>query len=81
MTAATTYRVLQFDSARSRRIRARLLLRDLRSDDPERAHAAEQRFRVLPGYDTLPPGRLIGWREDLRLRHALAVIVAESLMR
>jgi hypothetical protein len=78
MTAPTTYRVLPFESPNAERERARLLLRDLRSEDRERALAAERRFRVLPGWEKLPPGRLLGWRDDLRLRHALAVIRAES---
>lgn len=81
MTAPTTYRVLPFESPDAERLRARLLLRELRSEDPQRSLAAERRFRVLPGWDTLPAGRLLGWRDDLRLRHALAVIRAESRQR
>jgi len=78
MTAPTTYRVLPFRSRGTERMRARLLLRELRSEDRERALAAERRFSRLPGWGTLPPGRLLGWRADLRLRHALAVIRAEA---
>jgi len=81
MTAPTTYRVLPFESRGTERLRARALLRELRGEDQERALAAERRFRVLPGWDTLPPGRLLGWRDDLRLRHALAVIRAESRVK
>ena len=80
MTAATAVRILRLDERWTRRARARILLLDLRSDDPERALAAEQRFRILPGYSELPLGRLLGWRFDIGLRHALAVVRAEELL-
>jgi len=59
------------------KIRASLLLKAARSDDPARALAAAERFRVLPAFAPLAPARIVAWRESLRRKHALAVVAAE----
>ena len=60
------------------KIRASLLLKALQSDDRIRALAAVDRFRALPKYAELTPERLLAWRDQLRRKHALAVIATEA---
>jgi hypothetical protein len=59
------------------KVRASLLLKALRSDDPARQLVAAERFRVLPAFARLTPERIAAWRTDIRRKHALAVIAAE----
>ena len=59
------------------KVRASLLLKALRSADPARAAAAAERFRVLRSFSRLTPERIVAWRDDVRRKHALAVIAAE----
>jgi hypothetical protein len=59
------------------KIRASLLLKALRSTDRERALGAAERFRVLPRFRALAPERIVAWRDEVRRKHALAVIAAE----
>jgi hypothetical protein len=59
------------------KIRASLLLKALRSDDPSRAGIAAERFRQLPRFAPLATDRLIAWRDEIQRKHALAVIAAE----
>ncbi len=59
------------------KIRASLLLKAVRSDDAARSTAAAERFRVLPPFAPLDPGRIVACRESLRRKHALSVIAAE----
>ncbi len=64
-------------SLREYQIRASLLLKDLRSDDPFRVRAASERFRLLPVFSSLTPEQLAARRDDVRRKHALAVMAAE----
>lgn len=63
--------------ARECRIRASLLLKALRGDDPVHAQAAAERFRILPAFAALEPEQLVASRDSIRRKHALAVIAAE----
>jgi hypothetical protein len=59
------------------RIRASLLLKDLRCDDSSRALRAAERFQVLPSFASTDPDGIVAQRDSVRLKHALAVIAAE----
>jgi hypothetical protein len=59
------------------KIRASLLLKDLRCDDPPRAARAAERFRILPAFAALEIAAILRQRDSIRLKHALAVIAAE----
>ncbi|HEV3163309.1 MAG TPA: hypothetical protein VGZ22_04665 [Isosphaeraceae bacterium] len=59
------------------KIRAALLLKDLRSADPPRAVAAAERLRALPHLAAQEPDAILGQRGSIRLEHALEVIAAE----
>jgi hypothetical protein len=59
------------------KIRASLLLKDLRSDDRPRALRAVERLRALPYFAANLPESIIERRGSIRLKHALAVIAAE----
>jgi hypothetical protein len=59
------------------KIRASLLLKDIRSDDPLRARRAADRLRALPFFAPLEPDEIIERRDSIQLKHALAVIAAE----
>jgi hypothetical protein len=59
------------------KIRASLLLKDLRCDERPRAVRAAQRFRALPGCASDEPEALIERRDSIQLKHALAAIAAE----
>ena len=60
------------------RIRASLLLKALRSRDPDRAIAAADRLRVLPHFATLAPERILAWRESIQRKHALDTVAVEA---
>jgi hypothetical protein len=59
------------------RIRASLLLKDIRSDDPVRAACAAERLRVLPYFAPSEPDAILARRGAIRLKHALAAVAAE----
>ncbi|MGP0063224.1 MAG: hypothetical protein ACLQGP_06420 [Isosphaeraceae bacterium] len=59
------------------KIRAAILLKDLLSDETPRVVRAAERFPVLPAFASLDPDAIVGRRESIRLKHALAVIAAE----
>ena len=59
------------------KIRASLLLKDLRCDDRSRALRAAERFRALPFFAPHEPEAILGRRETIRLKHALAALAAE----
>lgn len=59
------------------RIEAALLLKDLRGDDPARAGRAAGRFAILPYLASDDIDAILAKREELRLKHALAVVAAE----
>jgi hypothetical protein len=60
------------------KIRARILLKSLRGDDPSRALAAAQRLQRLPRWNDFPAPQIIASREQIQLKHALAVIALEN---
>lgn len=62
---------------RELKVRASLLLKALRSDDPERVRAAAERFRRLPRLATLDADAIIRWRDEIRRKHALDVVAIE----
>jgi hypothetical protein len=59
------------------KIRASILLKDARSDDPLRARIAAERLRALPYFAPLDPDEILARRDTIRLKHALAVVAAE----
>jgi hypothetical protein len=59
------------------RIRASLLLKDLRCDDARRAERAAERFRALAYFSSHEPDVIVARRDSIQLKHALAVIAAE----
>lgn len=59
------------------RIRASILLKDLRSSLPEKNIPAATRFRKIARFAELAPDRIVAARENVRRKHALAVIAAE----
>jgi hypothetical protein len=59
------------------KIRASLLLKDLRCDEPSRMARAAERFRTLPKFASLEADAIIGSRDSIQLKNALAVIAAE----
>ncbi len=59
------------------KIRASLLLKDLRCEDPPRATRAAERFQILPAFAALAAEAILGRRDSVQLKHALAVIAAE----
>lgn len=59
------------------KIRASLLLKDLRGEDQPRATRAAERFPILPAFATLETEAILGRRDSIQLKHALAVIAAE----
>jgi len=62
---------------RELKVRASLLLKALRSDDPQRVRAAAERFRCLPRLAMLDADAIIGWRDEIRRKHALDVVAIE----
>ena len=65
-------------SADECRIRASLLLKDLRSDDPTRVVGAAERFRALPYFASDDSEVFLARRDSIQLKHALAVIAHEQ---
>jgi hypothetical protein len=59
------------------KIKASILLKDLRSASPERNAGAAARLRKLPQFSGLSLEELIAVRDKVRRKHALAVIAAE----
>jgi hypothetical protein len=59
------------------KIRASILLKDLRHDDRPRMVRAAERFQALPYFASLDPDTIISRRDSIRLKHALAVIAVE----
>jgi hypothetical protein len=59
------------------KVRASLLLKALRSGDPVRARVAAERFRTLRPFAGLDAERIVAWRDQIRRKHALAVIAGE----
>jgi len=59
------------------KIRASLLLKDLRCDEPPRNSRAAERFQILPAFASLKSDAIIGRRDSIQLKHALAAIAAE----
>jgi hypothetical protein len=64
-------------TVRDCKIRASLLLKDLRADDRARAAAAAERLRALPYFAPDEPAALLARRDGIQLKHALAVVAAE----
>lgn len=60
------------------KIRASLLLKDLLSSEPARAMRAAERLRALPAFARLTPRELLTRKDDVRRKHALAVIAHEQ---
>ena len=59
------------------KIRASLLLKDLRGEDQPRAARAAERFPILPAFAALETEAIFQRRDSIQLKHALAVIAAE----
>ncbi len=59
------------------KIRASILLKDLRCDERPRTVRAAERFRSLPVFALLDTDAIIGRRDSIQLKHALAAIAAE----
>jgi hypothetical protein len=59
------------------RIRASLLLKDLRGDEGPRARRAAERFAILRPFRSIGPDAILADRASIRLKHALAVVAAE----
>jgi hypothetical protein len=59
------------------KIRASILLKDLRCDERPRTVRAAERLRTLPTFASLDDDAIIGRRDAIRLKHALAVIASE----
>jgi hypothetical protein len=59
------------------KIRASLLLKDLRSEDRPRATRAAERFQILPAFAALEIEAILQRRDLIQHKHALAVIAAE----
>ena len=60
------------------KIRARLLLKALRSDEPERVREAVARFQAWAPLKSLTSAELTGPHSRIQLKHALAVIALEA---
>jgi hypothetical protein len=60
------------------KIRASFLLKDLLSPDPQRASRAAERLRALPAFAGQTPGQVLARKEQIRRKHALAVIAREQ---
>ena len=60
------------------KIRARLLLKALRSDDPQRVREAVARFQAWQPLRERTPAELTGAGSRVQLKHALAVIASEA---
>lgn len=60
------------------RVRARRLLNQLRRSDREQAALAAARFRKLGSFSDTTVERIVGARDCVKLKHALAVIAMEE---
>ncbi|WP_257461405.1 hypothetical protein [Archangium lipolyticum] len=60
------------------KIRASILLKDLLSSDAQRSTRAAERLRALPAFAGQTPGEVLASREQVRRKHALAVIAREQ---
>jgi hypothetical protein len=65
-------------SLRECKIRASLLLKHLLSSDPNHAHRAAERLRVLPEFAHHAVPEIISKRDFVQRKHALAVIAREQ---
>ena len=65
-------------SLREFQIRASLLLKDIRSDDPFRQRAAAERLRRIPLFSSLTADQLVARAGEVRRKHALAAVAAEQ---
>jgi hypothetical protein len=74
----TQSRAVTPPSLRECKVRASILLKDLVSSEPSRATRAAERLRALPAFARLSPGELLARREEVRRKHALAVIAQEQ---
>lgn len=59
------------------KIRASLLLKELRCDERPRTVRAAERFRAFPAFASLDTDAIIERRGTIQLKHALAAIAAE----
>jgi hypothetical protein len=60
------------------RIRASLLMKDLRAPDPAMVRRAARRFRILPALAGRTLAEIAANRDGIRRKHALAVIAREA---
>ncbi|MBI3258727.1 MAG: hypothetical protein HYZ54_04520 [Ignavibacteriae bacterium] len=60
------------------KVKASLLLKNLRSGEHEIALLSAKRFHILPQFSTLNPSEIISQGKAMRLKHALAVIALEN---
>jgi hypothetical protein len=60
------------------KVRASILLKDLRSDEPDRARSAAARFGLLPHFEAMSAESILARRGAIRRKHALAVVAAEQ---
>lgn len=60
------------------KVKASLLLKNLRSEEHEIALVAANRFHILPQFSTHDPEEIISQGKAMRLKHALAVIALEN---
>ena len=60
------------------KIQASILLKHLRSTDPDKALTAASRFCQLPHLIQDTPTSILTTKETIRLKHALAVIALEN---
>ncbi len=63
------------------RIRVSRLMKRLRSDDPAAALEAARRFQSQPYFAGHTPEQILGERDQVQRKHALAVIASESGFR
>ncbi len=60
------------------KIKASLLLKNLRSSEQETALTAANRFLILPQFSTLEATDIVSQSKAIQLKHALAVIALEN---
>jgi hypothetical protein len=72
MTGSTRLNTLEY------KIKASILLKQLRSSDPEKAVNAALRFQRLPHLTRLSPQEIVQRKDGIRLKHALTVIAIEN---
>ena len=64
-------------TAQECKIRASILLKELRGEDRARAERAAERFRILPCLAADAAAAILARRDSIQLKHALAAIAAE----